>query len=184
MTTFDLAEVRGFAADLDARMTQCDNGEGMGCANLDDTLRHYATLCCQLREGVRQWGRAVFAGRAAFDPEVERVWQTEGWRLYCRAVGQLAYGQQAEVPCYILDGQAVLQSALWDLRQLLGHWVTPGLAVGPSARQKLNLDAAADAEARGRIASLPPLPADWQPTDPTQQMQYRKLRRRRTPRPG
>ena len=29
MTTFDLAEVRGFAADLDARLNRCDNGEGM-----------------------------------------------------------------------------------------------------------------------------------------------------------
>jgi len=39
MTTFDLADVRRFTADLDARMDQCDTGEGMECANLDGTLR-------------------------------------------------------------------------------------------------------------------------------------------------
>jgi hypothetical protein len=182
MTTFDLAEVRGFAADLDARMNRCDNGEGMECANLDDTLRHYATLCCEFREGVRQWGRAVFAGRVAFDPEVERVWLDEGCRLYSRAVETLAYGQKAEAegPCYLLDGQAVLQAALWDLYQLLEGWVTPKLAVGPSARQGLALTPAAAEEARRRIDSLPPLPADWQPADPRQQRQFKMLRKRRT----
>ena len=56
MMTFDLAEVRGFAADLDARMCHCDNGEGLECASLDDALRHYATLCCEFRENVREWG--------------------------------------------------------------------------------------------------------------------------------
>lgn len=40
MTTFDLADVRRFTADLDARLDQCDNGEGMECTNFDGTLRH------------------------------------------------------------------------------------------------------------------------------------------------
>ena len=70
MTTFDLADVRRFTADLDARMDQCDNGEGMECANLDGTLRQYAVLCCEFCEQVRLWGRAIFYGLAAFDPEV------------------------------------------------------------------------------------------------------------------
>jgi hypothetical protein len=180
MTTFDLAEVRGFAADLDARMDRCDNGEGMECANVDDTLRHYAALCCEFRESVRQWGRAVFAGRVAFDPKVEQVWLDEGVRLYSRAVEMVAYGQKAEVPCYLLDGQAVLQSALWNLYKLLKGWVSPKLAVGPSARQGLTLDPVAAAETRQRIESLPPLPANWEPADPRQQRQYKKLRERRT----
>lgn len=180
MTAFDLAEVRSFAADLDARMNRCDNGEGMECASLDDALRHYAALCCEFRESVRQWGRAVFAGRVAFDPEVERVWLDEGVRLYSRAVETLAYGQQAEGPCYTLDGQAVLQSALWDMYQLIRKWVTPKLAVGPSARQGLPLIPAVSEEVRRRIDALPPLPADWQPSDPRQQSQLKRLRRRRT----
>src|SRR5436189_5417802 len=85
MTTFDLAEVRGFAADLEARMDRCDNGEGTECANLDGTLRHYAVLCCEFCEQCREWGRAIFAGQSAFDPEVERLWIDEGVRLYGRA---------------------------------------------------------------------------------------------------
>jgi len=180
MKTFDLVEVREFAANLAARSDRCDNGEGLECASLDDTLRHYAALCCEFCEGVRQWGRAVFAGRVAFDPQVERVLLEEGARLYSRAMDLLAYGQKAEVPCYTLDGQAVLQAALLGLYQLLVGWVTPQLAVGPSARQGLPLDPVTAEEARRRIAALPPLPASWQPADPRQQRQYRKLRNQRT----
>jgi len=180
MTTFDLAEVRGFAADLDTRMNRCDNGEGMECSNLDDTLRHYATLCCEFRESVREWGRSVFAGRVAFDPAVERVWLDQGFRLYSRAVEMLSYGQKAEGPCYVLDGQAVLQSALWSLSQLLGGWVTPKLAVGPSARQRLALAPTAAEEVRRRINSLLPLPTDWQPSDPGQLRRFKRAQERRS----
>lgn len=180
MTTFDLAEVRGFTADLNARMDRCENGEGMECSNLDDTLRHYASLCCDFRDAVRQWGRAVFSGRAAFDPEVEEKWLLEGCLLWNRAKDMLAYGDEAEVPCYVLDGKAALRSALLGVQQLLVEWVTPKLAVGPSARRKLTLKPAVSEEVRRRIASLPPLPPDWQPADARQQRQYKKLRKRRT----
>ncbi len=176
MPTFDLAEVREFAADIDARMNRCDNGEGMECANLEATLVYYADLCCKFHERVRQWGREVFAGRVAFDVEVERVWKERGSRLYNRAAGLLAYSQRAEVECYHLHGQDTLRSALWGLYYLLNDWVTPQRAVGPSARRGLPLDAAAAEEARRRIEALPPLPADWQPDDLKQQVMYRKLR--------
>ena len=175
MTTFDLAEVRNFAANLDARMDLCDNGEGMECANIDATLRHYANLCCEFRKGVRQWGRSVFSGQVAFDPEVEKVLQDEGHRLLTRAAEMLAYGQQAEVPCYALGGQAALQSTLLGLYMLLDKWVSPKLAVGPSARQGLDLEPAAAEAAKLKIGSLPPQPADWAPDDPRQQHMYRKL---------
>lgn len=59
MPTFDLAEVRSFAADLGARMERCENGEGMECAHLDGALRQYAVLCCEFCERVREWGRAT-----------------------------------------------------------------------------------------------------------------------------
>lgn len=175
---FDLAEVRIFVANLEDRMNRCDNGEGMECANLDDSLRHYAILSCEYREEVRQWGRAVFAGRVAFDPEVERLWQDEGHRLYFRAMEMLGYGAKAEASCYVLDGRAALEAALWNMHQLLVGWVTPSRAVGPSARQGLALAPESAAEARRKIDSLPPLPSDWQPLDPRQQNQLRKLRRR------
>lgn len=82
MPTFDLAEARGFAAELTARMDRCDNGEGMYCANLDSSLAQYANICVEFCEGARQWGRAIFAGHAAFAPEVERLWLDQGNRLY------------------------------------------------------------------------------------------------------
>src|SRR2546423_11250661 len=134
--TFDLGDVRRFTADLDARMDRCDNGEGMECANLDGTLRHYAVLCCEFCEHCRQWGRAIFAGQSAFDPEVERLWIDEGVRLYGRAQELWTYGQQmAQEKCFVLESGAVLGSALRWLEHLLFAWVTPKLAVAPLARR-------------------------------------------------
>ena len=177
MMTFDLADVRGFVANLDARMIRCQNGEGMECATLDAALRHHAGLCCEFSDRVRRWGRAVFAGRVALDPEVELIWQTEGSRLYARAMKMRALGQKAAVSCYLLEGQNVLLSALWDLHRLLQGWVTPRLAVGPSARGGgLSPDSAATEETCQRVALLPPLPPDWKPDDPQQQAFYRMLR--------
>jgi hypothetical protein len=177
MTTFDLAEVRNFAADLDARMDRCDNGEGMVCSTLDATLRHYAALCCEFREHVRGWGRAVFAGRVAFDPSVEQVWHDGCSHLARRAFDVLMLGEKAEVPCGELDGKVALAYALLELYRLLDGWVTPQLAVGPSARRGLNLPPAAAEEVRRRLESLPPLPADWEPADPRRQKLFRILRK-------
>jgi hypothetical protein len=179
MTTFDLAEVRRFAADLDARMERCDNGEGMECANLDDTLRHYAHLCCEFCDQVRQWGRAVFAGQVAFDPAVEQIWLDEGVRLHHRAIELWAYGREKEGVCFVLEGGAALGSALRYLEQLLFHWVTPKRAVAPLSRQGLASTPAAKEEIRKRIEALPPLPADWQPADPRQRVRFRQLQRRK-----
>jgi len=180
MTTFDLSEVRRFAADLDARMNRCDNGEGMECATLDDSLLHYAALCWEFREGVRQWGRAVFSGRVKFDPEVEIVLIGEGTRLYKRADERFAYSRQEEADCFSLDNTTRLGAALKTLSQLLNPWITPKLAVGPSARQELSLTPSVAEEVRRRIEALPPLPVEWQPVDPKQQTQFKKLSRKRT----
>ncbi len=86
MTTFDLAEVRDFTADIDARMDRCDNGEEMECTTEDIALRRYAEFCCELRDGLRRWGQAVFSGRVAFDSEVERDLLDAARRLYSRAL--------------------------------------------------------------------------------------------------
>ncbi len=181
MPTFDLAEVRGFAADLDARMNKCDNGEGMECANLDGTLQHYAVLCCEFCDRVRQWCRAIFAGAAAFDPEVERIWLDEGIRLYRRASELWAYGQESEGICFVLEGGATLGSALWRLERLLLGWVTPKQAVAPLSRLGVAQNPADVDEAQKRIDSLAPLPEDWQPGDPLQRLRLKMLRERRKP---
>jgi hypothetical protein len=182
MTKYDLQEVRKFASDLNARIARCDNGEGAECASLDDALRHYASLCLEYLEKVRAWGREVFAGRVEFDEEVERVWKDEGLSLYRHAAGLLAFGEQAEIPCYILEGQQILQSALWSLKSHFEPWVTPSLAIAPSARTRLNFSPQEAEDIRNRIDALPPRPADWQPADPSQQFRYRLLLRERAAR--
>lgn len=165
MTTFDLADVRRFTADLGARLDQCDNGEGMYCANLDATLGHYALLCCEFRERVRQWGLAIFYGQAAFDPEVERLWLDEGIQLYRRAIDLWGYGQEKHGECFALQNGAALGSALWRLERLLSTWVTPRPANAPLAGHGVALTQAEKEEAQNRVDALPPLAADWQPTD-------------------
>jgi hypothetical protein len=181
MPTFDLAEVRDFAADLDARMDRCDNGEGLECANLDGALRHYASLCCEFCERVRDWGRAVFTGRAAFDPEVERIWLDDGVRLYRRAAELWTYGQKLEGTCFVLEGGAKLGSALWRLERLLTDWVTPRRAIAPMVRLGAVADPADAEQAQERINALPPLSPDWQPSDPRQRSRLKILREGRIP---
>lgn len=177
---FDVAEVRKFTAALTTRMESCDSGEGTECADLDASLLHYAGLCCELREAIRQWGRAVFAGRVAFDPEVERLWLAEADQLYSHAVEMMVYGRLAEIPCYMLEGKTALGAALWEMERLLKNWTSPKLAVGPSARHRGAPTSEAAAEARWKLSELPPLPADWKPAGPRQQRRFKKLREERS----
>jgi len=134
MTTFDFKEVQDFAANVNRQLTECENGEGMECANIDHTLSCCAENCCGFTEKVRKWARDVFAGRVVFDPAVEQLWKAEAMQLYTRAFNLLEYGGQAESECYALNGKVKLQAALFRLRNLLDGWVTPKLSVGPSAR--------------------------------------------------
>jgi hypothetical protein len=78
--------------------------------------------------------------------------------------------------CQKLEGRIALEAALRDLHRLLSGWVTPRLAVSPSARRNRTLNPVTAEEVRGIVASLPPLPADWQPVDRSQQARYQKLR--------
>jgi hypothetical protein len=181
MQTFDLAEVRAFTADLDARMNKCDNGEGMECANVDGTLRQYAVLCCDFCEQVQLWGRAIFYGQAAFDPAVEKLWLDEGIQLYRRASALWTYGQEMQGRCFVLENGAALGSALWRLERLLTSWVTPKPALAPLARHGVTWTPAAKQEAQKRVNALSPLPADWQPTDPRRRPLFQKLLRSRKP---
>ena len=172
MTNFDLLSVRAYAASIDDQMERCDNGEGIFCATLDASLRRYAGIACEFRETVRQWGRAVFAGRAAYDIEVERAFLDKTARLYRRLLALWHRASRSEEPCYTLEGHIVLQAALFDLRRLLDNWTQPKKAVSPSARTRVD----ASAEAREILSSLPSLPTDWKPDDTAQQKAYRQLR--------
>ncbi len=177
MTTFDLAEVRSFTDGLNARRERCDHAEGTECANLDDTLKNYARLCHDFCAAAREWGRAVFYGKAAFDPQVESLWLTFGRDLQQRASNLWAYGEEMEGVCFILENGALLGATLWQLERLLTNWVTPQRAVAPVARHGLPSESA-DA-ARRHLDALPKLPADWQPVDPRQAQLLQKLKGRR-----
>ena len=154
MTTFDLAEVREFAATIDARLKQCDNGEGMGCSSIEGSLQHYATECREFRKGVCDWALAIFSGRVEFDSEVEEFVLSEGRRLLGRAVAKADYADRMEHGCYMLEGRVALRSAVKDLAKLLNPWVRPQLSVGPAARAKLILTAEQKQEINRRIATL------------------------------
>jgi hypothetical protein len=174
MMAFDVKQVEDFAANLNARLDRCTNGEGNQCETIDVVLNCYAECCCRFAEEVRRWARDIFAGRVAFDPISEELWKAELVRLYDRAYKVWSLGRQAKIPCYVLDGQCKLESALFNLGELISGWVTPRLAVGPSARQAFPSNPGAAEEVRRRIASLPPLPADWRPDFAQQQVQFRR----------
>lgn len=181
MISFELPEVRRFTDALDARMNECDNGEGMDCANLDGSLRHYAGLCFEFCENVRQWGRAVFYGQVAFDSAVEELWLDEGVELYRRASQLWSYGQNQQGECFILDNGAALGSSLWQLERLLRGWVSPKPATSSLARNGVTGTPAAKEQIQKNIDALQPLPADWQPIDPRRRPLFNKVRNRRNP---
>ncbi len=177
MTTFDLPEAHGFAADLAAGMDRCDTDEGTECPTLDDVLQTYAQLCREFCDQIRRWGDAVFSGRSHFDPEVERLFKEEGSRLYARALEKSNDARQrAAMSCVPAESHVALDAALWELERLLNGWVTPQLAVGPSAKRWRYPEQAATEEGRRRVESLPPLAADWEPHDPQLRALYRKMR--------
>ena len=177
MTTFDLAGVRSFTASLTTQLDLCDNGEGTECATIDAVFRHYAATCCNYVEEVKRWCQEVFAGRVALDPDVDRLLRSEGSGLYLRALEVAAYGRKAEETCYACDEHGMLNSALWSLYRILYPWVTPRLAVGPSARLGLPLSGDQAEEARRRLAALAPLSADWTPDDPRQRRRFERFKR-------
>ena len=154
MTTFDLAEVREFTATIDARLKQCDNGEGMGCSSIEGSLRHYATECRKFRQEVCNWALAVFSGRIVFDAKVEEFVLKEGQRLLGRAVAKAEYADRMEYGCYMLEGRVALKDALMDLARLLNPWVRPQLSVGPAPRADLILTTEQKQEINTRIATI------------------------------
>src|SRR5438270_5966404 len=118
MTRFDFPEVAKYIADLETRMDQCDNGEGMECANIEKTLQQYAFSCCNYCQTVRQWMKAVFVGKVAFDPQVEEAFRREGNLLLGRTLDLLEYGKTSESECFELAGLGVLRFVALQLNYL------------------------------------------------------------------
>ena len=153
MIPFDLEEVQGFVADLDARPA---TDEGMDLARLDARLRKAATLCELATEEIRRWARGVFAGKIAFDPVDDKSLRESGGKLREQAESLARLAREAESSYgFVVEGSDALRIELDRLGRLLDGWVVPKLAVGPSARRSPTTDPDVLAEARRRIECLP-----------------------------
>ncbi|HBI45214.1 MAG TPA: hypothetical protein DDY78_20515 [Planctomycetales bacterium] len=172
--TLDLLAVRRFTDDLNERLRQCDNGEGMFCSNLSATIDHYVQLCGELRAYVNHWARAIFTGQTAFDQAVEDLLKEEARRLLHRSKRLAAQGRAMDGMCYVLPGLNPLHCHLADLGYLLENWVSPRLSVSPAPRVRLSH--AAEQQVMERIGKLSALPADWRPNDPEQRALFPRQR--------
>jgi len=150
--TLDLTAVRHFTDDLNEQVRRCENGEGMVCSDLDQTVSHYGQLCSQLRAFIDQWAQAVFSGQIAFDPEVDSVLYEEARRLLRRAKAVAARGRALDGECFELQGLNRLHYQIFDLDFLVENWVKPQLAVSPAPRMRLTVPARN--EIAGQLANL------------------------------
>lgn len=159
MKTFDYEQVNATLSPLKAKLQDCcAHGEGNACETLDNHLSCCADICFQVHSALVKWARDVFAGQVVFDPEAEKLWRAEVGQIYARARRVWQVGRKAEVPCWELEGQSKLEAALWHLSFLLENWVTPKLAVGPSARVRLALEPGEAELIRKQLAELPAFP--------------------------
>lgn len=174
MTTFDLKQVNEFAQEVNAKLDRCDHGEGIGCTTIEAFLSCYAGNCCDFIQKLRKWRGDVFSGRVAYNEQAERSWQLELTKLRDRTKKLADYATQAEAMCHSLDEENRLCNTIYEMDSILKEWVSPRLAVGPSARRTLKPEAVE--AARRRIASLKPLPKDWKPYGEEQQKMYQRFR--------
>jgi hypothetical protein len=178
MTTYDFEQVKEYANNLSAALKVCEEGEALYCYNLDNTLKCAADNYFKFANEIRKWAADVFFGRVAFDPASEQLWKAELVNFYGRANRLLSNGSAAidEHGCDTLDGSTKLKIALWNMAQLLNPWITPSLAVGPSARQPYTTDAATIEADKQKLALLPKLPVDWEPYGVQQSRMFQKIK--------
>lgn len=161
--SLDLSAVRRFTEDLNEQLRRCDNGEGMICSNLEESINHYVRLCGELRAYVNHWARAVFTGRLTFDRAVEDLLKEEIRRLLSRSKQVAARGRALDGQCYLLQGLNPLHCHIADFDYLLENWVSPRLAVSPAPR--MSLSQAAEQQVLERLGKLSALASAGQPND-------------------
>lgn len=124
MKTLDLTETRGYVADIFTRLNRCDNGEGMGCATLEESLSLYASECDWFCETVRQQLGSLLVGSTEAGLKSARLWIDEGRSLHVRAKNRLAVGTTMINVCYPFSGEAKLGAALTRLEEVLDSCAT------------------------------------------------------------
>lgn len=172
--TLDLFAVRHFTDDLNERIRRCDNGEGMICSTLEESINHYVQLCGELRVYVNQWARAIFTGQVAFDQAVEDILKDEIRHLLHRSKQVAARGRAMDGQCFVLQGLNSLHCHIADFDYLLENWASPRPAVSPAPRVRLSQ--AVEQKVMERLGKLAALPADWRPSDPEQLGFFQKQR--------
>ena len=155
----DLPAVRVFAAELRDRIRHRENGNGSMHGDSGRDACYYVQACDDFHAFAGGWAKAVFSGRVAFEREAEDLLKGEAEHLLREATGAAALARGT-------DAVSELEDRIARLARLLEKWVSPRLAVGPSARVILS-DASAK-QIRERLDTLAPLPADWRPTGPEQ----------------
>jgi hypothetical protein len=155
MKTFEYEQVNAILSPLKAKFQDCAHGEGNQCETLDKHLDCWAEICFEVHAAFVTWAKNVFAGKIAFNREVENLWRAELAQIYSQAKKTWQIGRKAEVPCWDLPGQSKLETALWHLNFLLQDWVSPKQSVAPSARVTLQLNADQSAAIHQQLADLP-----------------------------
>jgi hypothetical protein len=150
--TYDLTAVRHFTEDLDEKVRQCETGEGMICATLEERINHYAQLCEKLLDFIREWARAVFTGQIPFDDKTETLLKKEASHLLSHAANKAALGRLMNFRCFELGGLNSLHYYCADLSFLLNNWVSPKRSVSPAPRVKLT--EAAEKQIMERLGKL------------------------------
>jgi len=178
--TCDYSEVKEMTDKLAAELDECESGEALYCYNLDRSLTCSADKYLRFSQDVRKWAEGVFNGSVVFDQAAEALWQATLADFLQRATRMLsnAYAASGEHGCDTMDGTNKLKLALFQMHQLLHPWITPKLAVGPSARQPYTTDPAKLEEGRKKLASLSPLPPDWKPYNSQQAAMIKRATRR------
>jgi hypothetical protein len=120
MPTLELAEVREYIAQLEAKLPHCEPTE--------EAVQAYTQACIEIRDTIRSWGMAIFKGQLAFDASVEHLWQSTLRTLHDGAAKLLASFPDAN-----------LEIANKKIGEMVDHWVTPHLSVSPGARQGLRM---------------------------------------------
>jgi hypothetical protein len=154
----DFVAVRRFTEDLKEQLRRCDNGEGMMCSNLDESINYYVELCDKLRAYVNHWARAIFTGQIPFDQAVEDLLKEEIRHLLHRSKQVAARGRAMDGQWYVLRGLNPLHCHIADFDYLLENWVSPRLAVTPAPRLKLSQEA--EQQIRERLGQLTASPTD------------------------
>jgi hypothetical protein len=180
MVTCDFDEVKEKTNGFEVKLDECESGEALYCYNLDKTLTCSAEQYFKFAEEVRRWANDVFCGTVIFDPAAETLWKASLENFYQRATRLLSNGYAAsgEHGCDTLNGANKLKLALFAMNQLLHPWITPKLAVGPSARQQYTTDPAKLEEGQKRLESLAPLPSDWKPYNKQQAIMLQRIAQR------